>query len=203
MLAGDFLSATRPSPARCHSARPNSPGTFPWGDIPLSSITLRSVPPSGERNVPAQSADPPASPKVSGTGRSGRAPGCECRIPGPLARGGVPSATLATLRPLAAVPLDASSPSLHRPPRRPPRIAWGPRLPAPALAAAPPCGRSRRSSRRRGCERSFSGRKGERRRAGASHVERRSEDPLQGSGAGHRPLYGGDCGAAAAGGRSQ
>src|SRR4030066_170360 len=43
--------------------------------------------------------------------------------------------------------------SLHRPPRRPPRIAWGPRFTAPALAAALPCGRSRRSSRRRGGER--------------------------------------------------
>ena len=36
-------------PARC---RFRSPGTFPWGDIPLSSITLRSVPPSGERECP-------------------------------------------------------------------------------------------------------------------------------------------------------
>ena len=59
------------APARC---RFRSPGTFPWGDIPPSSITLRSVPPSGERSVPAH--------------------------------------------------------SLHRPPRRPPRIATGPRLPA-------------------------------------------------------------------------
>src|SRR3970282_1907526 len=52
-------------------------------------------------------------------------------------------------------------------------------------SGSPPAaqGRMRRSSRRRGCERSFPGRKGERRRAGASHVERRSEDPLQGSGA--------------------
>jgi len=45
-------------------------------------------------------------------------------------------------------------------------------------------GRLRRSRRRRGCERSFSGRKSEHRRAGSSHVERRSEDPLRGSGAG-------------------
>src|SRR3972149_6096509 len=69
-------------------------------------------------------------------------------------------------------------------------------------SGSPPAaqGRMRRSSRRRGCERSFSGRKGERRRAGASHVERRSEDPLQGSGAGHRPLHRGECGGAAAGG---
>jgi len=32
----------------------------------------------------------------------GRAPGCECRLPGTRVRGGVPSATLAILRPLAA-----------------------------------------------------------------------------------------------------
>ena len=68
------------------------------------------------------------------------------------------------------------------------------------LSLCPPLARATaRSSRRRGCERSFSGRKGERRRAGSSHVERRSEDPLQGSGVGHRPPHGGDCGGADAG----
>src|SRR3990172_4198622 len=37
------------APARC---RFRSPGTFPWGDIPISGITLRSVPPLTGKECP-------------------------------------------------------------------------------------------------------------------------------------------------------
>src|SRR3990172_2097059 len=49
-------------------------------------------------------------------------------VPWTLARGGFHSSTLATFRPLAAVPLAATLTSLHRPLRGTPRIASGPRL---------------------------------------------------------------------------
>jgi hypothetical protein len=102
-----------------------------------------------------------------------RAPGCECWFPEPPARGGVPSATLATLRPLAAgsarrdfflAPQAASSTPPHRlgssgrrHPRNGARHGW--------------------SSRGRGIRAELSGREVKRRLAGASQVERRSEEP--------------------------
>src|SRR4030065_634657 len=122
------------------SARPRRPFRrgFPLGGShrrpPQAQVSLRSLggglrswlPPRGGRppGGALPPAPPPAAPGVPGTGRSGRAPCCECLIPGPLARGGVPSATLTTLRPLAAgsarrdfflAPQAASSTPPHRP----------------------------------------------------------------------------------------
>ncbi len=62
---------------------------------------------------------------------------CESAVDrGPWLAGGFLSATLATLRPLAAIPLDAISASLHRPLRGTPPH----RLGSPSTGAYP-CGR--------------------------------------------------------------
>ncbi len=62
---------------------------------------------------------------ASGNG-SERARGCPCELPGARgARGGIPLRYARDLRPLAAIPLDTISLSLHRPLRGTPRCAPG------------------------------------------------------------------------------
>ena len=110
--------------------------------------------------------------------------------PGPLARGGFPSATLATLRPLAAGSARRNGPRqagvlLSRSTRRsgePPASPEGPRnpgeLPCGAYPARPMCrGETGGAAKGRGVRAELSGREVKRRLAGAPQVERWSERP--------------------------
>src|SRR3990172_7423218 len=110
--------------------------------------------------------------------------------PGPLARGGFPSATLATLRPLAAGSARRNGPRqagvlLSRSTRRseePPASPEGPRipgeLPCGASLARPLCrGETGGAAEGRGGRAELSGREVKRRPAGSSRVERWSERP--------------------------
>src|SRR3990172_3322294 len=111
--------------------------------------------------------------------------------PGPLARGGFPSATLATLRPLAAGSARRNGPRqagvlLSRSTRRseePPASPEGPpripgELPCGASLARPLCrGETGGAAEGRGVRAELSGREVKRRPAGSSRVERWSERP--------------------------